>query len=101
RILRPPGEPCQMAQVINEHDDEADCGERPGPRRTGEQRDRQARQRDQRNDRETAALDLIQLARRPYPAPRTVSIRRSCPVGSSALRRRRMWTSTVRSSMYT
>ena len=31
--------------------------------------------------------------------PRTVSTSASCPVGASACRRRRIWTSTVRSSM--
>src|SRR5205814_8042011 len=43
RILRPAGEPRQMTQVINKHDNETDRRERPGPRRTGKQRDRQTR----------------------------------------------------------
>ena len=36
---------------------------------------------------------------RRYPLPRTVSISRSAPNGSSATRSRRTWTSTVRSSI--
>ena len=50
---------------------------------------------------QVATARSIQLADSRYPAPRTVWIRLSCRDGSSALRSRRMCTSTVRSSTNT
>ena len=97
----PAPETREMPHVIDEQGKQAGSEDaqprRRARRRPGDGRDGgQARQRDER-----AAVDRAQSARRPYPAPRTVSIRRWWPEGSSALRRRRMCTSTVRSSMKT
>ena len=55
-------------------------------------------------DRDGGHQDVAMLTRvggEAVPGPRTVSISRSCPVGSSAFLSRRMCTSTVRSSTNT
>src|SRR5690606_22313168 len=94
-------------RVRDEHD-----AEPPGCGGDGDvQRERDGDDDRQRDGGETAqeqaqgdgleGMAGFQRGRKRYPPPRTVSTSRWWPPGDSARRSRRMWTSTVRSSIYT
>ena len=89
----------EVARMPEQEREQADGEDAPAPG-GAEHEAGQRRRHGERQEREQR-ITVDQSVRKPYPEPRTVSIRRSWPVGSSALRRRRMCTSTVRSSMNT
>ncbi len=87
-----------MAHVIGHQGEQQDREARPARSRPDQRADHEAEHGEPGNGEDRGKDDAAHGPRRLYPAPRTVSSSRSWPVGCSALRRRRMCTSTVRSS---